>query len=171
MAEFHRTEEFPSVEDWREECVTDRGLALVWSSDATTAPAHFGGWGDDVREHLTRRSRQRTKRSIDDVVAEWADEDPDALRQLFEELADTWRRETKGAPFFITQLTHWAYLRIIGLGPKALPLILRELERETDHWFGALNAISGEDPAEGVEEFEEAAVRWLEWGRATGLLT
>ena len=170
MAEFHRTEEFPAIEDWREECAVDRGLALVWLSDATTTPEH-AGWTDDVREDVIRRTRKRARRSIEDLVAEWAEEDPDAVRHQFEELAATWRRETRGAPLAITRLTHWAYLRIIGLGPKALPLILRELERETDHWYGALNAISGEDPAEGVETFEGAAARWLEWGRVAGLLT
>lgn len=168
MAEFHRTEELPTV-DWREACVPDRDFGVVWSSDAL--PAHVAGWTDDVREHVARRSRERARRSLEDLVSEWADENPDAVRHQFEELADIWRRETRGAPFLITRVTHWAYQRIIGLGPKVLPLILRELERETDHWYWALNAISGEDPAEGVEDFEEAAARWLEWGRATRLLT
>ncbi len=171
MAEFHRTEEFPAIQDWREECVSDRGLALVWPSDATTTPRHVGGWTDDAREHVARRSRARTKQSIEDLVSEWADDAPDAVRHQFEVHADIWRRETRGAPFLITRVTHWAYQRVIGLGPEVLPLVLRELERETDHWYWALNAISGVDPAEGVEDFEEAAARWLEWGRATGLLT
>ncbi len=161
MTEFHRTEELP-VLDWREECERDRGLALVWSSDAT--PAHVGGWTDDARDHFARRLRERAKPVVDDT-------DPDEVRHEFEELAAIWRRETKGSPFLTTRVTHWAYQRTIGLGPRVLPLILRELAREPDHWYWALNAISGEDPAEGVEDFDEAAARWLEWGRAAGLLT
>ncbi len=157
MAEFHRTEESAAI-DWREDCVLDREFGIFWSSEAAM-PAVVGGWTDDAREYVTRRSR------------EGADENHAVVRQEFEKYADIWRRETRGMPFLITRVTHWAYQRIIGLGPKVLPLILRELERETDHWYWALNAISGEDPAEGVEDFEEAAARWLEWGRATGLLS
>jgi hypothetical protein len=42
--------------------------------------------------------------------------------------------------------TVWPYQQIIGMGRLALPLILRELERETDDWFRALKASSGENP-------------------------
>jgi len=160
MAEFHRTEEFPAV-DWREACVLDREFGFVSSREATRAYA--AGWSDEVREYVVRRSR--AKRPVDG-----ADENLE-LRRLFGELADIWRRETRGVPFLITRVTHWAYQRIMGLGPEVLPLILHELEQQSDHWYWALNAISGEDPAEGVEDFEEAAARWLEWGRATGRLT
>ena len=169
MAEIHRTEEFPAV-DWRETCTTERGFGDPWSSEAVTA-VHLGGWTDDVREHVARRARERAKRPGEDLVFEWADESHAAIRHQFEAHADIWRRETRGAPFLITRVTHWAYQRIIGLGPSALPLILRELERETDHWFWALNAISGDDPAAGLGDFEVAAARWLEWGRDAGLLT
>ena len=38
------------------------------------------------------------------------------------------------------------YQQIIGLGSCAVPLILAELRRETDHWSWALEAITGESP-------------------------
>lgn len=41
---------------------------------------------------------------------------------------------------------HPAYQRIIGLGPEVAPLLLRELERQPDHWFWALKALTGADP-------------------------
>lgn len=45
---------------------------------------------------------------------------------------------------------HPAYQQIIGMGEKALPLILRDLrDRPTGHWFWALNAITGEEPTLG----------------------
>ena len=58
------------------------------------------------------------------------------------------------------------------MGHPALPLILKELERETDHWFWALEAISGENPvpAEQVGQVEKMAQAWIEWGRQQGLI-
>jgi hypothetical protein len=67
---------------------------------------------------------------------------------------------------------HPAYQQIIGMGREVVPLILRELEREPDHWFWALKAITGEDP---VPEQHRGRVRamadaWIRWGREHGLL-
>jgi hypothetical protein len=39
-----------------------------------------------------------------------------------------------------------AHQQIIGMGNEAIPLILDELQREEDHWFWALNAITGDVP-------------------------
>ena len=39
-----------------------------------------------------------------------------------------------------------AYQQIIGMGAEALPFIFRELQKEPDHWFWALHAITGENP-------------------------
>ena len=64
------------------------------------------------------------------------------------------------------------YQQIIGLGPSVLPLLLRELARETDHWFWALEAIAGQNPvpAEAVGNVAAMAEAWLAWGRREGLL-
>jgi hypothetical protein len=58
---------------------------------------------------------------------------------------------------------HPAYQQIIGLGPAGVPLLLRELEREPDHWFWALRAITGEDPVpeEARGRLREMAAAWL----------
>ncbi|MCI0387582.1 MAG: hypothetical protein MOB07_02260 [Acidobacteria bacterium] len=64
---------------------------------------------------------------------------------LFQELANQWRRETAHLSLAIKKVMHPAYQRIIGLGPDAVPLILRELQRRSGHWFWALKAITGED--------------------------
>jgi len=93
-----------------------------------------------------------------------------ALRRRFSKLATQWRSETAVESSVSRRTMHWAYQQIIGLGPDALPLILEELERETDDWFWALAAITGEDPAEGMETLDSAAEAWLEWGRSKGHL-
>lgn len=65
---------------------------------------------------------------------------------------------------------HPTYQRIIGMGPRVVPLLLAELERKSGHWFWALHAITGANP---VPEDSEGNLRamaeaWLEWGRQRG---
>ena len=54
-----------------------------------------------------------------------------------------------------------------------LPLLLRELARDPDHWFWALEAITGQNPvpAEAVVSVATTVEAWLAWGRREGLLT
>ena len=40
------------------------------------------------------------------------------------------------------------------MGKQALPLIFEELRRKPNHWFWALNAITGQDVAHGKTTFE-----------------
>jgi hypothetical protein len=51
-----------------------------------------------------------------------------------------------------------------------VPLLLHDLERQSTHWFWALKAITGEDPAarEDVGAIQKMADAWLEWGRQQG---
>jgi len=64
----------------------------------------------------------------------------------------------------------------IGLGPyiyasivlQLLTIVypkLEELQKEPDHWFEALSAITGEDPVKPEDDFDQAVDAWLEWGR------
>ncbi|MDE2840876.1 MAG: N-6 DNA methylase [Chloroflexota bacterium] len=89
--------------------------------------------------------------------------------ELFYRLAAEWRESREPGDTHQMAL-HMAYQRIIGLGKPAVPFILRELKRNPDHWFWALNAITGEDPvpqnAQG--ELGRMTEAWLEWGREEG---
>jgi len=40
----------------------------------------------------------------------------------------------------------WSYRAIIALGPEVIPLILAELEKESDDWFWALAILTGANP-------------------------
>ena len=68
--------------------------------------------------------------------------------------------------------SHPSYLRIIGMGERAVPLILSELRRQPDHWFGALHAITGENPipdhARG--RLDKMAASWVQWGEQNGYI-
>jgi hypothetical protein len=63
-----------------------------------------------------------------------------------------------------------SYQQIIALGPHVVPLLLRELERDPDHWFWALKVLTGASPvpAEQRGQVREMAKRWVEWGRQQG---
>ncbi len=66
-----------------------------------------------------------------------------------------------------------SYQQIIGMGEPAVPLLLEELQREPDHWFWALEAITQESPVppEAKGKLNETARAWIEWGRQKGYIS
>ena len=88
------------------------------------------------------------------------------VQATFDDLVKKWRRETRHLSTVSKMVLNHNYLRIIGLGDKAVPLLLRELEVRPNHWFTALSAITGENPVGEPSNFEEARHSWLNWGRA-----
>lgn len=94
------------------------------------------------------------------------------LAELFEDLKAEWKSKSRYMSNSAQMAMLRPYQRIIGFGPPVLPLILKELERETDHWFWALEAISGENPvsADQAGRVELIAQAWIEWGRQHGLI-
>jgi hypothetical protein len=90
------------------------------------------------------------------------------LESQFVSLVAQWKQATKLSALPSQQIMHKAYQRIIGMGPPVLPLILEEMDREPDHWFWALTALTGIDLASDDPNvsFDELTRRWLDWGRA-----
>jgi hypothetical protein len=90
--------------------------------------------------------------------------------QRFADLVARWKRERGPYSSSARLAEHPAYQQIIGMGPEVIPLLLRELEREPDHWFRALHALTAADPvpAESRGKVREMAAAWLRWGRAQG---
>ena len=89
------------------------------------------------------------------------------IAREFQELAETWRKETGHTSSITEMAMHPAYQRIIGLGKAVVPYLLRELEQRPDHWFWALNAITGVNPVkpENRGRVRRMAEDWLRWGR------
>ncbi|MCH7633020.1 MAG: hypothetical protein IIB59_07385 [Planctomycetes bacterium] len=90
--------------------------------------------------------------------------------QKFQRLASQWQEETLFVSSTTKMCTHPAYLQIIGMGPAAVPLLLRELERQPNHWFWALHAITGADPVDPRDRgnVERMTRAWLRWGTDQG---
>lgn len=93
-----------------------------------------------------------------------------ALEERFLLLVEQWQQETGMLSLVQKMVIHPAYQRIIGMGQPVVPLILRELEREPDHWFWALESITGANPVQGDERgrLDQMAAAWLMWGRENG---
>jgi hypothetical protein len=91
-------------------------------------------------------------------------------RVEFEELSKRWHRETKYLSVVARKLTHPAFLRIVGIGEPAIPLILESLRDRPSHWFSALRATANIDPVPPNANPSEARHAWLEWGRSQGYI-
>ena len=91
----------------------------------------------------------------------------DEVANAFGELAQRWRDEIDPAASGVEYATSPAYQMIIGLGWPVVPLILMELQRQLDHWFWALRAITRHDPVAEEEVGDLVRMRdaWLAWGR------
>jgi hypothetical protein len=62
------------------------------------------------------------------------------------------------------------YQEITSLGPEVVPLLLRDLEENHTHWFGALRSITGVNPVPAsvggnIPKMVEA---WLSWAKDNG---
>ncbi len=88
----------------------------------------------------------------------------------FYDLAQQWKQERPCGADVSEIAMHPSYQRIIGMGPDVVPFLLKELEREPEHWFWALNSITGVDPVppESQGKLKEMAKAWVEWGKKQG---
>lgn len=87
-------------------------------------------------------------------------------------LAEAWRREVLFCSSVTEMVLHPAYQRIIGMGTAVVPMLLRELQKQPDHWFWALTAITGADPVPPDDrgKLKKMAEAWLKWGKEQELL-
>ena len=96
----------------------------------------------------------------------------ESIHERFHELRDDWKAKTRHLSNTAQISLVFSYQKIIGMGPAVVPLILSELEKEPDHWFWALEAITDENPVAESDagDIEASARVWVQWGRDKGLL-
>lgn len=96
---------------------------------------------------------------------------PDLTRR-FRELVRVWKRDTEAESSIARMARHPAYREIIGMGERAVPLLLTELQRKPDFWFAALRELTGQDPVprEAAGKIRQMTRAWLKWGRENGHL-
>lgn len=87
---------------------------------------------------------------------------------LFARLVAQWHQERGATSSLSEMILCPSYQRIIGMGAKALPLILARMEYEQDdpdHWSAALEAITGDDPVpkDAYGDTVKTAEAWFAW--------
>lgn len=115
-----------------------------------------------------KKRRAEVARLSGDIVRSFTSDEEG--RAKFQELAERWRRDRTVTSSAARMASHPAYLRIIGMGRRAIPFLLEELRERPDHWFVALHAITGEDPvpASARGRLAQMADAWLAWGEREG---
>lgn len=89
----------------------------------------------------------------------------------FNSLVEAWHRERGSSSLVMQMAMCLSYQRIIAMGKEtALPLIFKKLEsegNEPDHWFWALQALTGLSPVSEQDRgnIRKMAQSWLKWGR------
>ena len=104
------------------------------------------------------------------TYARWKSSVYDPLHQKFANLAAEWRVCRGVISSADDMVAHTSYIRIVDMGKAAIQYILDELVIEPDHWFTALNEITGEDPIPEEARGNMAAMAdaWVRWGEYNG---
>lgn len=140
------------------------------SSNFCPITSHTNKWHFEPKSKIARSlafGQETWKREEKDVITTSSGQEYRNLqiRSEFDNLVQMWKKATSHYSFLGQIITHPAYLRIIGMGEKALPLILDELrQRPNGNWFSALEAITGKDIGQEANSIDEAIQLWLEWG-------
>ena len=84
----------------------------------------------------------------------------------FESLAKGWKKAHAFSSSATRMATHPDYQQIIAMGTRAIPLILNDLKEKPDHWFMALQEITGKNPVpDGARgKLTAMAEAWIRWG-------
>jgi hypothetical protein len=88
------------------------------------------------------------------------------IEEKFYQLLTEWKKES----FFISSVSDMvkiqSYQDIISMGEVAVPLLLKELEKNPDHYFCALRTITNVDPVRQSDRGNvyEMAQSWIKWG-------
>jgi hypothetical protein len=142
------------------------GASWLGRDDLEFGVLRQGGWPTSPHS----RARQDTDVSQQSILYSSTEIADAGVTEIFNALVSAWRAERSTAYSGSEIFLHPAYQKIIGLGIGAVRLILQELERELDHWFWALAAITREDPVPPEFKGNMLAMReyWLSWGRRQG---
>ena len=97
------------------------------------------------------------------------------LEEYFHLLVRQWHEQRNEASSSISEVIACpAYLRIIAMGSRVLPLIIEQLKSEgdePDHWCAALEAITGDNPVPENAHGDTLRIAraWIDWSETSWL--
>jgi hypothetical protein len=134
------------------------GAMPVSAGDSRDLMFHgrLSGWAGEIASRPTRRQTILRQQFV---------------QRAFNRLAAAWKQRSQLTSSVTKMTADPTYRAIINLGPAAVPLLLREIEREPNFWFTALKEITGADPVpvEARGRVREMSAAWLQWGRDNGV--
>ena len=139
--------------------------SMFWTSSYLPSSQTFFGAVEVVVEEMEVWTDGPFQKTITNKHDEPIYYEEDAVFAL---LVRQWHEERGISSSFSDMVLCPSYQRIIGMGEKAIPLILAQLRRESDdpdHWYAALEAITGEDPVptDVYGDTVKIAEAWLLW--------
>jgi hypothetical protein len=145
-------------------------IMLTRNGQIVAALMPFAG-GDSEIDKLPSNLREMIQQlSLSEESASASSRQKTELETTFYSLVEQWKSETRGISSTEQLSVHPAYQQIIGMGRDVIPLLLRELEKNSGRWFWALKSISREEPVtpEQRGKTKEMISAWLNWGREKG---
>lgn len=148
--------------------VFSTGAYFVWCLEALNGLGREYHCTNDLYESTLQSVGHPAKNIFGNIEIVFDSEKTDWFR--FQRLVEQWRIE-RGIRSSITESAMMpAYQEIIGMGQRAIPLILAQLQSEgdePDQWFWALKAITGENPIKPEDQgnFQKMAEAWLQWSQ------
>ena len=99
-------------------------------------------------------------------------DDESDFQQRFLRLVAEWKLGRGHSSKLKDLAMHPAYQQIIGMGERAVPLLIEEMKERPDQWDWALRAITGADPVppESWGKLKDIAAAWIAWGRERGCM-
>lgn len=94
----------------------------------------------------------------------------ETLEQRFRTLESIWTAETGHLSSTTKIINHPAFQEILTLGPRVIPLMLRDLEARPRLWVWALPRITGVDPIAECDcgNIAKMSQAWLQWAKENG---
>ena len=161
-----------SVEDKGSDSGRYRSGAFLWPSSSLTedqksffsfSRTHYSPTQDPPIQNTALLSANTAI-----IVSSQYSQSIDEESILFSRLVEQWREE-RGITSSLSEMFKCpSYQEIIEMGERAVSLILDQIVREEndpDHWYAALEAITGEDPVpeDAYGDTVKIAEAWLSW--------
>jgi hypothetical protein len=104
------------------------------------------------------------------IIQAFRDAKRQSANKRFGELVKMWKASQGNVSSISRMTADPSYREIIRMGDAAISLLLGELQKQPDHWFSALQTITGENPVPKAKwgKLSAMADSWIEWGRKHG---